>query len=52
VAYGLRADAAFEPGGDGRGEVADRALGEEQAGVLVVEGRQEGGRCAVAVQVR
>lgn len=51
VTYGFGTRPAFEPGGDGRGEVADGALGEEQAGVAALERAEEGGGRAVAFEV-
>ncbi len=42
VAYGVGADVAFEPGGDGGGEAADGALGEEKAGLALGEAIGQG----------
>ncbi|WP_406332277.1 hypothetical protein [Streptomyces sp. NBC_00203] len=51
AAYGFGGGAALQPGGDGRGEVVDFALGEKEAGVVAVQAGEERGGRAVAVQV-
>ena len=47
AAYGFGGGAAVQPGGDGGGEAAYVALREQQAGVVAVQAREEGGGCAV-----
>jgi hypothetical protein len=51
VAYGFGGGAAFEPGGDGRGESAYVTFREQEAGVVAVEGSEEGGGPPVGLQV-
>ncbi|WP_406172725.1 hypothetical protein [Streptomyces sp. NBC_00996] len=40
--YGFGVGAALQPGGDGRGQTAHVALGEQQAGVVAVQVAQKG----------
>jgi hypothetical protein len=47
AAYGFGGGAAVQPGGDGGGEAAYVALREQQAGVVAVQAREEGGGCVV-----
>lgn len=51
AAYGVGVGIAFEPGGDGGGQSADVALGQQQSGLVTAQAREEVGGRAVAVEV-